>query len=1020
MFTGLIENIQYYKIFEKQLIFENNNDYWSDVVLGDSIAVNGVCLTISKINKFITFDLLDETISITNLTKTNIANLEKALSYGKHLGGHVISGHIFELGTIKNINNNIFTIQVSNPNYLILKDSITINGVSLTIQQIQDNLFDVHIIPHTLNHTTFKLLQINDPVNIEYNIQNFNDEYFMNIALNESLKGKYTTAPNPTVGCVLVKNNKIINTGYHVKYGSSHAEINALKDVSEDNLTMYVTLEPCCHFGKTGPCSNFIVNSGLIKKVVIGIMDPDSKVSGKGIQYLRDHNIEVVIGVLEDSISQSLKSYIHSRQTGRPYLISKIALSFEGNYCLPEQNIEITSKEEQLKYHTLRAESQCIMIGSKTALIDNPLLTVRNGLNVKQPLRVIIDSKGIVKNLNLMSHDTLIFTSEASDDTLRYWDNFGVEWIYLNHITPDEVLTSLSKRGIIQCLLEGGGELQKVFEDYIDELVIIQSDVSIPNGKKWLVDQSKFKDNKRILSNFDFALERFKTGMVIVMDDINRENEGDIIINAEIITEEMITFMKRYTTGIICVTLTEKRALELGLDIMVFNNSDPHKTAFTITCDSKECTTGVSSKDRLLTIKTILSGTSDQLSKPGHIFPLIAKAGGLSERRGHTEASIDLCKLIGLPEVAVICELTNDDGTMMRLNDIILFGKKFNIPIITTEQIYQNSYYHVMKDDPVIKLEASCELTTRDYGIWKLLSYRCINGIIKVLQKMDNAEKPMVRIHSECFTGDVLNSSHCDCGSQLSKSMEMIHKNGNGLIIYPCNHEGRGIGFTNKVKVYDIMNKDKTINTYEANKMIGYEEDLRDYSYCVSILRDLDYKSFTLLTTNPLKIKALSEFNISVIGLECGGLPFNERYLTDKAKKHGSFKSTNRSISHNKKIGIVHSGWYLDLIDPYVKSIKESVSIEMVRCVPGSFEIPLAVQQMCDECDIIVCIGAIIKGETYHFEVLSQTVCDSLMNIQLKTGKVVLNYVLNCYTIEQVKARLSDSSVVIETIKHYL
>jgi 3,4-dihydroxy 2-butanone 4-phosphate synthase/GTP cyclohydrolase II len=1001
MFTGLIEFVSEYILNENKILFKQN-DFWNECCLGDSIAVNGICLTISVIsNEHITFDLLDETISITNIKKCKFANLEKAMVYGKRLGGHTISGHIYEIGVIQEINDNIFVVNIKNEYHLKIKDSITINGVSLTIQKIKNNSFEVHIIPITFENTTFKFLKIGDEVNIEYNID-YSDEYFMEIALKESNKGRESVSPNPWVGCVIVDNNQIVATGYHHHFGACHAEIDALNKSTGN--TMYVTLEPCCHHGKTGPCCEVIVSSG-IKKVVIGVLDPDPKVSGKGVEFLQNKGIEVIIGVLEESIKENLRSYIHSRKTGFPYVIAKIALSQEGNYCIENENVTITSSETQCSYHTLRAESDCIIIGSKTALIDNPRLT--NRMSEKQPLRVIIDSKGIVKSSNLMCSGTLIITSEAPTETVEYWKSFGVEVVFME-INPRDILKFLGKRGALQVLIEGGGELQKVFEDYIDEIVVVKSQTQLPQGKPWTIDQSKFQEGRRILTNINYALETFKKGMVIVMDDATRENEGDLIVNAEVVTEEMITFIKRYTTGIICVTLTEQRALELGLNTMVVNNSDPHKTAFTITCDSTECSTGVSSKDRLLTIKTLLSGNEDQLSKPGHIFPLIAKAGGLSERRGHTEASIDLCKLIGCTPVAVICELTNDNGTMMKLNDILQFSKKFGIPVITTEQIYQTSKNVKNRFEKPINLTASCELTTREYGKWTLQSFDCVYGTIKVLQ-IDGGNKPFVRIHSECFTGDVLNSSHCDCGNQLKLSMEMIYKNGCGIIIYPCNHEGRGIGFTNKIKAYDLMNKNISIDTYQANKVLGFKEDLRDYSYCVSVLKYLNIDNFILLTTNPNKINAVSQFHFETLALECGNLPFNERYLTTKAKKHGIFKL--------KKIAIIKSMWYSESINGYVDQLCKQLNIEKIIAVPGCFEIPLTIQNNINDFDIFIAVGAIIKGETYHFEVISHTITDALMNIQLKYEKRIINNILNCYTIEQVIERFSNPQSIIDTVK---
>jgi len=1028
MFTGIVEYHSTYLLNNDILIFKNDNPFWNECALGDSICVNGVCLTIRSINdKTVEFDLLETTKRLTNLTMYTLANLEKSLIHGKSLvGGHYITGHVIETGVIKTINSNVFTICVTHYQRLKYKDSISVNGISLTITNINENNFSFEVIPHTLTSTNLHSLKPGDLVNIEYNSYVQNDEYFMELALTESLKGRYNVSPNPWVGCVIVNElGMVVSTGHHARYSDIHAEEMAIRslDKTHHNLTLYTTLEPCSNWGNQPPCCNRIVETSAIKHVVVGITDPDSRVNGKGIEYLKQNGITVKVNILADKIKESLASYIFYKTVGRPYVVAKIALSSDGMYCVPGENVSICNCE-----HTkskLRAESDCIIIGSRTAVIDNPRLTVRNHVISKQPLRVIIDSHGIVKSSNLMCKGTIMVTTKnVGWDTLKFWESNDVEYIVQQTIDIEDLLVYLAnKYNVVQCLLEGGGELQSIFDNLnlINKIITLRSVDTLPSGLPWRVNLEKYNNGNSVISDIKYAVNHFKSGMVIVMDDVTRENEGDIIVHADVLTQEMLTFIKNNTTGIICVTLNEKRALELNLPLQVVNNQDPHNTAFTVTCDSINCTTGVSSSDRLLTIQALLDGDSSSITKPGHIFPLIARKGGLSVRRGHTEASIDLCKLAGLKECSVICELTNQDGTMMRRSDIHTFAKKHNLPVITTQQIYElgnrSGLYLNIETIPETIFQASCQLETRDYGTWQLSSYNSVYGTIKVVSyNLDTTQKIMVRIHSECFTGDILHSSHCDCGEQLSESFKLIKEYNNGLIIFPSNHEGRGIGFTNKIRAYTLINSG--VDTYKANEMLGFKDDLRDYGECISIFKSLGVKSMVLLTSNPDKIKCTTQyFKVEPRLLVCGLTKKNEMYMHAKSKRHGTFR-LNSSHEVSKKIAIVHSMWYIETMGDYINKLCTALNIESVYGVPGCFEIPLKIQQIIGDYDLIIAVGAIIKGETYHFECISHTITEAIMNIQLKYNKPVVNNILNAYTFQQVEQRFSDPSSIIDTVKY--
>lgn len=401
----------------------------------------------------------------------------------------------------------------------------------------------------------------------------------------------------------------------------------------------------------------------------------------------------------------------------------------------------------------------------------------------------------------------------------------------------------------------------------------------------------KSKRESGFVNSVEEAIADIQAGrIVIIVDDKDRENEGDFVASAELITPDTVNFMATYGRGLICASIPEERCEELSLDLMVGHNTALHETPFTISVDliGQGCTTGISAMDRAKTIKALVDQSTrpEDLGRPGHVFPLKAKSRGVLRRAGHTEAAVDITRMAGLAPGGVLVEIMNEDGTMARLPDLIQIAQKWNLKIITIEDMIS---YRLKQESLIIQGE-QVDMPT-DYGTFKLVPFiqksNQLEHVALIKGEWDKEEPILVRVHSSCVTGDIFGSRRCDCGTQLHKAMEMIDQAGKGVIVY-LNQEGRGIGLFNKMKAYKLQENGR--DTVDANLDLGFQADERDYGVGASILHALQVKHMKLITNNPVKRAGLQGYNLkvdSIVKIDVEPNQHNEFYLQTKKDRMG-------------------------------------------------------------------------------------------------------------------------------------
>ena len=389
------------------------------------------------------------------------------------------------------------------------------------------------------------------------------------------------------------------------------------------------------------------------------------------------------------------------------------------------------------------------------------------------------------------------------------------------------------------------------------------------------------------LNSIEEVIEDLKAGKpVIIVDDESRENEGDLVLAAESATRESINFIIKEARGLLCTPMLERDLLRLGIPQMVERNTDNHETAFTVSVDHVDTTTGISPEERAVTMQKLIDPNAkpEDFRRPGHVFPLRYKDGGVLVRQGHTEASIDLCKLAGLYPAAAICEITNDEGYMSRMDDLLAFSKKHGLKIASVEALIEYRKRH----DKLVSIAAETKLPTK-YGDFRIIIFKNEvdhkDHLMIVKGDVRGKSDVLMRIHSECLTGDVFGSHRCDCGEQLENALRCIEEQGEGIVIY-MRQEGRGIGLTNKIKAYTLQ--DQGYDTVEANVKLGFPPDMREYSLAAQMLRELDVKSVKLLTNNPEKKEDLERWGITVskrVPIVIKANSINAKYLNTKKEK---------------------------------------------------------------------------------------------------------------------------------------
>ena len=400
-------------------------------------------------------------------------------------------------------------------------------------------------------------------------------------------------------------------------------------------------------------------------------------------------------------------------------------------------------------------------------------------------------------------------------------------------------------------------------------------------------------NKKTKLNSIEEAVDAIKNGdIIIVVDDEDRENEGDFVTSAELITTEKVNFMAKHGRGLICAAIPETKCVELDLELMIGKktNTSLHETPFTISVDliGHGCSTGISASDRAKTIKALVNEHTkpQDLGRPGHIFPLKAKNQGVLRRAGHTEASVDLTKLAGLKPGGALVEIMNDDGTMARLSDLLKVAEKFNLKIISIKDLIA----YRLKNESLIERGEKVKMPS-EYGEFQLIPYRQVSNSLEhsalIKGKWNKTEAVLVRVHSSCVTGDIFGSKRCDCGDQLHKALRMVEKEGKGVVLY-MSQEGRGIGYFNKIKTYKLQ--EEGYDTVEANHKLGFADDERDYGVGAQILRDLGITKIKLMTNNPIKRAGLEGYGLEIteiIPIEIESNKHNQFYMETKKMKMG-------------------------------------------------------------------------------------------------------------------------------------
>ena len=550
-------------------------------------------------------------------------------------------------------------------------------------------------------------------------------------------------------------------------------------------------------------------------------------------------------------------------------------------------------------------------------------------------------------------------------------------------------------------------------------------------------------------STIEEAIEDIRDGkMVVVCDAEDRENEGDLTMAAQFCTPDAINFMATHGRGLICLALTGERCDELGLDLMAAKNESPFQTAFTVSVEAREgITTGISAHDRAHTVQVAIDPTSrpQDLVQPGHIFPLKAKDGGVLERTGQTEAAVDLARLAGLNPSGVICEVMNDDGTMARVPDLERYCQKHGLKMVTVADLIA----YRRQNDKLIERVVETQLPTK-FGDFEVVGFRSLvdekHHVAMVKGEIDGQEDVLVRVHSECLTGDVFHSLRCDCGQQLEDALARIESEGRGVLLYLA-QEGRGIGLLNKLRAYKLQ--EEGLDTVDANMKLGLPADLRDYGIGAQILVDLGLSSIRLLTNNPKKIVGLEGYGLTVtdqVPIEHPPGEHNRNYLRAKKDRlghmlHHQGLALDEEMIHEERVqdreralaedadpygqgpaprrpgecADVYAAcvgrFYEELAERLVEGARrvfeEAGATVEVHDVPGAFELPLAARYCADSGRYagVACLGAVIRGETDHYDYVCAEAASGIARVSLDTGVPCAFGVLTVENMEQALAR---------------